>query len=131
MTSRPWRIPFPILRDRTEVLATPNRLHRFPVLLVLGLTTLVAGWIYLGLTLHSAAVGLDIQALHAQSARFERDNARLELKIGELGSQATMSRRAEQMGFQVRSPEYLLLDEPLPPHNVAVETTSPPNPVTR
>jgi hypothetical protein len=99
--------------------------------LLLGLTTLAVGWIYLGLTLHSAAVGLDIQTVQAQSARLERDNARLELKIGELGSQTTMARRATQIGFQPRSPEYLVLDEPLPPHDGSVEITSPPNAVTR
>jgi hypothetical protein len=131
MTSRPWRIPFPILRDRTRVLETPHRLHGLPVLMILGLTTLVAGWIYLGLTLHSAAVGLDIQDFDGQGARLERDNARLELKIGELGSQASMARRAEVIGFQVSEPEYLLLNEPLPLRDTSVEATTPPIAVTR
>jgi hypothetical protein len=131
MTSRPWRIAWPVLRDSADVLDIPNRIQRFPVVLILALATLAAGWLYLGLTLRSAAVGLKVQAVQNQSASMERDNALLELKIGELGSQEAMVHRAAQLGFEVRQPEYLLLEAPLPPHDARPEVLPQPVSTTR
>ncbi len=124
MTSRSWRIPFPALRERAQVMEAPRRLQRFPVLLFLCLMTLGVGWLYLALTMHSASMGLDIQTLQQESAQLERESALLEQKISELGSQVNMSHRAALLGFEVRPAEYVLLEEPLPPHDPGSAATT-------
>jgi hypothetical protein len=70
-------------------------------------------WMQFILAMQTEATGREIQEARVVLDRLERQNAALGRKIAESSSQDLLTRRAEGMGYELRTPQYLLLARPL------------------
>ena len=70
-------------------------------------------WMHFILAMQIEATGRQIQEEVVVLDRLERQNAALGRKIAESTSQGLLTRRAEEMGYELRTPHYLPLARPL------------------
>jgi cell division protein FtsB len=70
-------------------------------------------WLHFVLAQELESVGRQIQERTYELERADRENAALEAQIAETGNQENMSRRAKELGYDIRTPTYLVISEPL------------------
>ena len=83
-------------------------------------------WMHFLLAMQIEATGRQIHEEMVVLDRLERQNAALGRKISESNSQELLNRRAEEMGYEIRTPHYLPLARPLlDPGNGSLEKGTP------
>ncbi len=70
-------------------------------------------WMHFILAMQIEATGRQIQEERVVLERFERQNAALGRRIAESSSQDLLTRRAQDMDYELRTPHYLFLARPL------------------
>lgn len=70
-------------------------------------------WMHFILAMQIEATGRQIQEERVVLERLERQNAALGRRIAEGSSQNLLTRRAQDMDYELRTPHYLLLARPL------------------
>ena len=70
-------------------------------------------WMHFLLAMQIEATGREIQEEMVVLDRLERQNAALGRKIAESSSQEVLTRRAQEIGYELKTPHYLSLARPL------------------
>lgn len=113
MASRSLSMPVIGVRKRTQALASRQSppLQRTAILLVA--LVILFLWMQFIMALQIESTGRKIQTQTRELQKLERANDALRSQLAEVDSQANLSQRAFAMDYQVQSPVYIMLDEPL------------------